>query len=118
MSRVKKILILYGGFGHSCGPGEALWYCKPYIEHVVTKCEESNVQCVYLPCEKSVRVNVWNIHSGQYFDVVIANGHGREDVLTTYRLNPVYYIDMVRDGFSKDWVKDPTFLTISCLTGA
>jgi len=114
----KKILILYGGYGHTCGPSEALWYGKPYLDYITSKCIENNVYCKYLICENSTRVNVWRIHDIEKFDTVIANGHGREDVLTTYKLNPVYYIDMVKDGFRSEWVRDSTFLTISCLTAA
>ena len=114
----QKVLILYGGYGHTCGPSEALWYSKPYIDYIVSKCIEHNVQYKCLVCEDSRRVNVWNLHSCEKFDIVIANGHGREDVLTTYRLDPVYFIDMVGQGFKRDWVENSTFLTISCLTAA
>ena len=117
------ILIINPVCGHYCYDDgdkiyrEALWYIEPYLEQVKNELEKSGKKVIYLHLQECIRRNVWKIHESKKPIIVIGTGHGNSFVYTGYRLNPIYWETMFRDGWNYQWSREVTFLLLSCLTG-
>ena len=77
------------------------------------------VELYYLYREAAVRERAWECHRRDGGVVyVVGCGHGNEKTYTGYRLNKIYWVDMLGDGFDPSWVRNRVFLLLSCLTAA
>ena len=101
--------------GHTCGPGEALWYIEPYFDRSYRALARWRRDIVYFYKEKAVRDYEWR-HIQPHVWFYIGVGHGTPTTYTGYRLNRIFWVDMTGSGFNPQWLKNTVMLMLSCLT--
>jgi len=109
-------LIINPEVGHEEGPAEALWYISPYFSQIRDVVAARGKDYTYLYKEQCIKDQVWNALQQKRTAVIAATGHGNASVYTGYQLEPIFWVDMVNEGYDPQLTQNTIMLMLSCLT--